>query len=153
MINLTLVKESYAAMPDWQLEEVAKKDSAKLTKCTEMNIDGFFYLDKVRSIAFKLPAVTEGTCYGTPGFYAGKKLFARLREEGDILVIYTEEREVWFKKDPKTFFITDHYINSLYMLVNLARVSPAHLSELLKTAWSKRIGKKILAEWGKNTGK
>lgn len=115
-----------------------------------MNIDALFYLDKVRNIAFTLPMVTEGTCYGTPGFYAGKKLFARLREEGDILVIYTEDRDKWMKKDPDTFYITDHYVNSLYMLVNLVSVKPADLSLLLKTAWTKRIGKKILAEWEKN---
>ena len=114
-----------------------------------MNLDALHYLDKVRSIAGKLPGVTEGSSYGTPGFYAGKKLFARLREEGNILVIYTEERDKWMQKDPETFYITDHYQNSMYMLVALSSVSKANLTTLIQEAWLKRAGKKLLAEWEK----
>ncbi|HVX52821.1 MAG TPA: hypothetical protein VHB48_21860, partial [Chitinophagaceae bacterium] len=76
-----------------------------------MNIDIFHHLDTIRNEAFKLPGVTERPCYGTPGFYTGKKLFARLSGEGNILVIYTEERDKWMKQDPETFFITSHYKN------------------------------------------
>ena len=109
-----------------------------------MNIDAFHYLETVRQIAFALPGVTEGICYGTPGFYVGKKLFARMREEGDILVIYTEERDVWMKKDSKAFYITDHYLNSSYMLVAMPRVKPADLKQLLQTAWHSRATKTLL---------
>jgi len=109
-----------------------------------MNLDAVHYLDKV---------VIEGSSYGTPGFYVGKKLFARLREEGDILVIYTEEREKWMQKHPETFYITDHYKNSMYMLVALNRVSKANLTTVIQEAWLKRAGKKLLAEWEKQQGK
>jgi hypothetical protein len=112
-----------------------------------MNIEAFLYLDRIRNVAFKLPGVTEQPCYGTPGFYAGKKLFLRLREEGDLLVVYTEDREHWMKQDPGTFFITEHYKNVPYMLVLLTRVTQPDLVKLIQTAWSKRIGKKILKEW------
>ena len=117
-----------------------------------MNMDSFFYLDMVRKAVFKLPGTTEGVCYGTPGFYAGKKLIARIREEGDILVIYTEEREIWMRKDPQIFYITDHYKNSLYMLVALSRVKAADLKTLVTTAWRNRAGKKLLKEWEANMG-
>lgn len=112
-----------------------------------MNIDALHYLDKIRAIALTLPGVTEGSSYGTPGFYVGKKLFTRLREEGDILVIYTEERDKWMEKDPATFYITSHYKNSMYMLVALTRVSQAHLAKLIKDAWRKRATKKLLTGW------
>lgn len=112
-----------------------------------MNIDAFLYLDKLRSIMSTLPDVNEGTCFGTPAFYAGKKFFARIREEGDVLVIHTEEREEWIKIDPETFYITDHYKDYSSMLISLPLVTDAHLVTLITTAWSKRIGKKILKEW------
>ncbi len=118
-----------------------------------MNTDSFFYLDKVRNIAFQLPGVTEGSCYGTPGFYAGKKLIARLRREGDILVVYSEEREIWMKKDPAVFYITDHYKNSLYMLIALPAVKPADLTKLITTAWLSRANKTLLKEWESKHGK
>jgi len=112
-----------------------------------MNLDALHYLDKVRAITSRLPGVTEGRCFGTPAFYAGKKFFARLREEGDILVIYNEERDKWMQKDPETFYITSHYENFTYMLVALKSVSQQHLTALINGAWRKRIGKRILAEW------
>ena len=120
-----------------------------------MNIDAFAYLDRIRGIAFSQPGVTEGTCYGTPGFYTGKKLFARLREEGDILVIYTEERNAWMKKDAAVFYITDHYINSNYMLVALPHVKNSDLEKLMQAAWLKRTNKSIVKQWidGNNAGK
>lgn len=112
-----------------------------------MNIDSLHYLDKIRAIALTLPGVTEGSSYGTPGFYVGKKLFTRLREEGNILVIYTEERDKWMEKDPQTFYITDHYKNSMYMLIALNTVTKTDLTALIKDAWRKRATRKLLAEW------
>lgn len=49
----------------------------------------------VSRIALSLENVEEGTSYGTPAFKAGGKLIARLREDGESLVVGTtfEERE------------------------------------------------------------
>jgi hypothetical protein len=33
-------------------------------------------LAQLREVIAKLPATLEKPCYGTPGFYAGKKFFA-----------------------------------------------------------------------------
>lgn len=112
-----------------------------------MHADAFIYLNKLRSIAFALSGVTEATAYGTPGFYTGKKLFARLREEGDIMVVYTEEREKWMEKDPDVFYITDHYINSNYMLVAMPLVTKKDLEKVLLEAWQKRSTQKTLAQY------
>lgn len=113
-----------------------------------MNIDVFYHLGQIRPIALALPGVKEGTCYGTPAFYVGKKLFARLREEGDILVLYTFVRDIWMKKEPQTFYITDHYKNHPYMLVALNNVAKKDLMELITQAWKSRAAKKLLKEWG-----
>ena len=45
----------------------------------------------VRRIALSLPATTEKPSYGTPGFRVKDKLFARIREEGDVLVVWCED--------------------------------------------------------------
>ena len=45
--------------------------------------------DDVRRIALSLPATTEKSSYGTPGFRVKDRLFARIREEGDVLVVWT----------------------------------------------------------------
>jgi hypothetical protein len=43
--------------------------------------------DTARELALALPGVEEGTSYGTPALKAGRKLMARLREDGETLVV------------------------------------------------------------------
>jgi hypothetical protein len=64
----------------------------------------------VRGIALSLPNVEESTSYGTPAFKAGGKLLARLREDGDSLVVGTtfEERTEMMAAEPEVYYITDH---------------------------------------------
>jgi hypothetical protein len=91
----------------------------------------------VRRIALALPKTEERSCYGTPGFYVGKKIFARLLEDGDsvVLKIDYDRRDVLMKADPRTYFITDHYRNYPMLIVRLSAVDAADLRELLETAW------------------
>lgn len=98
----------------------------------------------IRSIVLALPEVVEQLCFDTPAFYVNKKLFARLREGEEELVIHSLERESWMAKDPRTFYITDHYLNYKYMLINLESVEPEVLKSLLITAWQNRAPKKLL---------
>jgi hypothetical protein len=69
--------------------------------------------EEVRRIALSLQNVEEGTSYGTPAFKVGGKLIARLKEDGESLVVGTtfEEREEMMAADPETYYITDHYLN------------------------------------------
>jgi hypothetical protein len=90
-----------------------------------------------------MPAVTEKPSYGTPGFFVGKKLFARLKEDGKTLVIQSFDRDKWMEKDPDTFFITDHYLNYDYVLVNLQTIAPEDLIKLLSAAWYNQATTKI----------
>ncbi|GAA4324195.1 hypothetical protein GCM10023149_25620 [Mucilaginibacter gynuensis] len=106
------------------------------------NDNAFLSLQFARSVVMPLPGVTEKICFDTPAFYANKKIFSRLKEDGLSWVMYTEERDKWMQADPETFFITDHYVNYNYMLVNLATVNPADLQLLLITAWKNRALKK-----------
>jgi hypothetical protein len=98
----------------------------------------------ISQVVLTLPDVYEQTCFDTPAFYVNKHVFARLKEDGENLVIHTVEREKWMDKDPITYFITDHYLKYKYMLVNLDRVEPEDLKQLLLTAWKARANKTTL---------
>jgi len=93
--------------------------------------------ETVRKLALGLDKTTERLSYGTPAFFAGKKIFARLLEDGDsvVLKIDPERREILMKADPQTYFITEHYRNYPMMIVRLSTVDTADLRELLRDAW------------------
>jgi len=93
--------------------------------------------DTLRRLALALPGVEESTSYGTPAFKAKGKLLARLREDGETLVVRIEldARAGLMRSDPETFFITDHYAAYPAVLVRLAAVSEETLGALLEEAW------------------
>jgi len=105
------------------------------------------YLEFIRNAVQQLPGVTEKPCYSTPAFYVNKKIFSRLKEDCETLVIQTNEREKWIDTDPLTFFVTDHYLNFDYMLIALKTVSPEDLTHLLITAWYNRAPAKLQKEY------
>jgi len=90
----------------------------------------------VRKMALRLEGVEESTSYGTAAFKIRGKLIARLKEDGESLVVGTtfEEREEMMAADPETYYITDHYLNYPWVLVRLSRVHPDALRDLLKGA-------------------
>jgi hypothetical protein len=112
-----------------------------------MNTSTFIHLQFLRDMLSSLPGFNEKLCFGTPGFYVGKKLFARIKEDGETLVVQSFERDGWMEKDPETFFITDHYLDYDYMLINLQRISPGDLQRLLLAAWHNRATEKLIKEF------
>ena len=93
------------------------------------------------------PGTTEGLSHGTPAFYVNKKILVRIWENGEVLVVHTDEREKWMQANPETFFITDHYRNYPYMLINLPKADPEDLRTLLTAAWLKRASKTLIKEY------
>jgi hypothetical protein len=96
----------------------------------------------VRELALDLTGVTEKPSYGTPGFRVRDKLFARIREEG-VLVIWCEsleEKDFLIEGDPEKFFTTPHYDGYLNVLVRLEAVDREELAELLSESWRIRGG-------------
>jgi hypothetical protein len=93
--------------------------------------------DTVRKLAVALPGVEESTSYGTPAFKVRGKLFVRLHQSGDALVVSMDEndRALRMKADPETYFITDHYLAYPWILVRLSLVQEDDLRELLEDAW------------------
>lgn len=90
----------------------------------------------VRKMALSLEGVEESTSYGTAAFKVRGKLIARLKEDGESLVVGTtfEEREEMMAADSEVYYITDHYLKYPWVLVRLPKVHPDALRDLLKGA-------------------
>src|SRR5205809_4819202 len=94
---------------------------------------------EARRLLLKLPNVTEGRSYGMPSFLLNGRFLARFRDDDTVLVLQLAtigERDVLMELDPRAFFFTDHYRNYPAVLVRLAEVPPALLSDLLRESWS-----------------
>jgi hypothetical protein len=104
--------------------------------------------DDVRRIALSLPETTEKPSYGTPGFRVKDKLFARVRDEGDVLVVWCQdegEKEALIASEPEKFFTTPHYDGHPTVLVRSGAVEVDELTELLTEAWRVRAPKRVRA--------
>lgn len=97
-------------------------------------------LPAIRRVALSLPGVEEGTSYGTPAWRAGKRLLARLHQDGEsiVLKIGNETRDHLLQADSQTFFVTDHYRGYPMVLARLDRLSAVDLRKLLVRALSLR---------------
>jgi hypothetical protein len=102
----------------------------------------------VRRVALSLPETTEKPSYGTPGFRVKDKLFARIREERDVLVVWCwdlGEKEELIASEPEKFFTTPHYDGHPTVLVRLSAVDMDELTELLTESWRIRAPKRLVA--------
>src|ERR1700676_127311 len=80
--------------------------------------------DVVEKLALAYPGTEAGTSYGTPAIKVRGKLFVRLHQDGDSVVVPIDmsERAMRMQADPKAFHITDHYLAYPWMLVRLSAV-------------------------------
>lgn len=106
--------------------------------------------DDVRELALALPETAEKPSYGTPGFRVGDRLFARLHQDGESLVLRMDqdEREALAQAEPEKFFWTPHYDRHPWIQVRLAAVDREELSELLRDAWRLRAPAAVLRRAG-----
>jgi len=96
----------------------------------------------VHEIALALPDVQTKPCYGTQAYYVRRRLFARMLEDDDLVVIKADpdRREVLTSAQPEKFFVTDHYRNHPMMIVRLSSVDRSELQELLQEAREYALG-------------
>ena len=94
-------------------------------------------LARVREIALALEGTEEGSSYGTPGFKVRGKLFARVHQDGESLVVRVDpfERDLLLKTNPGTFFLTDHYVDYPWVLIRLVAAKREVLRKALENAW------------------
>jgi hypothetical protein len=108
-----------------------------------------------------LPEVDERSSYGTPAFKVRGKLFVRLKEDNESIVVRIEvaDRALRLQADSSAFYITDHYRNYPWVLVRLSAISQDDLADLICDAWRLRAPSRLLAQFyrdklelGKATG-
>jgi hypothetical protein len=104
--------------------------------------------ERVRALALALPSAEEGVAYGTPAFKVRGKLFARLREDGTLMV-KTElgRREALIQTEPDRYFTTPHYANHPSVLVRLEHADESDLADLLTDAWLMMAPKRLRASF------
>lgn len=90
--------------------------------------------DDVAAMAAKLPGVEEYVWYRTRALRTGKTSFARLKEDGESLVLLVDgddAKEMVLASDPRVFFTTPHYDGYPYVLVRLAEATRRDLAPLI----------------------
>jgi hypothetical protein len=106
--------------------------------------------DHVASLAqAELLDVEVSTSYGTPALKVRKKLFARLHQDSEHLVLFVDfmEREALVQSSPGVFSVTPHYADWPMVLVRLERVDPEELRELVIESWRRRAPKTLVAAY------
>jgi hypothetical protein len=105
--------------------------------------------DDVIRLTAELPGTSVGTSYGTPAVKVGKKLLARLWEDGEALVLLAVEdieQRFLMETQPEVFFKTPHYDGYDTVLVRLPRIELSQLGELLEQSWERRATKTQLRQ-------
>ena len=107
-------------------------------------------IEDVRRIALSLPETMERPMYGTPGFRVRNKAFARLREDGDVLVVWCadeDEKEALMATEPEIFFTLPHYDGHPLVLVRLDAIGREELRHVLIDAWRVRAPRRLAAQF------
>jgi hypothetical protein len=105
--------------------------------------------DDVRRAALSLPHTVEKPSYGTPGFRVRDRLFARIRPEGDSVVVWCAdlaEKDGLLASEPEKFFTTPHYDGHPSVLVRMSAVGRDEMGELLADSWRIRAPAKLVVE-------
>ena len=103
--------------------------------------------DTFLALAHELPAVEEGTCYGTPAVRVAGKFLARLREDGALAIRCSfEDRSLLMDEYPAAFYVTDHYVNYPAVLIRLPKVRLDVLRTVVEKAWRRVASKRLVAE-------
>ena len=107
--------------------------------------------ETVCELSAELPEVEIGTWYGTPALKVRGKGFARLRDDGALVVMVDVlEREALMQSEPETFYVTPHYEDYPAMLIDLGRIAPQELRERLIESWCRKAPKRLVAEFEAN---
>lgn len=109
--------------------------------------------ETVRRVALTLPGVEDGTSYGTAALKVRGKLFVRLKEDGETIVLRCGafDRAHLLATAPDVFFLTDHYRDYPWVLVRLTALPAARLPELVTEAWRLVAPKKLVASYDATT--
>ena len=91
----------------------------------------------VKKIGLSLRGVEESTAYGSPALKLHGKILAgipsnRSAEPGSIgICVDFDDRTELLAANPDVYYVTDHYVDSNFVLVRLSLIGPDVLRDLL----------------------
>jgi hypothetical protein len=106
--------------------------------------------DDVVEIAMRYPEVEETTSWRTPSLKVKGRFFARLRTEAEgglAVVCDPGEKAALLASGDPAFYTTKHYDGSAMILVDLARIDDARLTELIEDAWLIKAPVRVRKAW------
>lgn len=109
-----------------------------------MRVTNGTYWPAIREIMANFPQTEESTSYGTPSYKVNKKFLLRLKEDGETLVLHSDDRDIFLKNDDSVFFVTEHYANYPYVLVRLNKIGKDQLRTAIIQSWKELAPKKLL---------
>jgi hypothetical protein len=118
-----------------------------MLKTLQLDEHAQYLLNKVKKTLLALPGTEEYTCWDTPAFRVKRKLIARLKEDGETLVVHADDRDVWMDAHPGFFYVTEHYFNYSYVLIRLNAIPDEVLGQVLTEAWQQVAPKIIRKAW------
>ena len=102
--------------------------------------------DDVVALGTALPEVEESTWFRTPSLKVAGKGFARLRSEAEgglVLMCDLGEKEAMLTSGDPAYYTTSHYDGYGAILVDLERVDPDQLAELIEESWRLKAPAKL----------
>jgi hypothetical protein len=111
--------------------------------------------DDVRRLALALPGTTEAPSHGTPAFRVRDRPFARVHQNGGVLVLWCAhelEKASLIESDPEVFFTTPHYDGYPLVLVRMDAIAVDRMAELLETAWYVRAPTRLRETFDAQSG-
>jgi hypothetical protein len=102
-------------------------------------------LDEVRRAALALADTEERPSYGTPGFRAQDRLFARVYDSETIVArVDLASRDMILAARPDVFFLTPHYEAYPWVLVRLPAISARELRDILAEAHAVAVRERVM---------
>ena len=102
--------------------------------------------DDVVALGTALPEVEESTWFRTPSLKVAGKGFARLRSEAEgglVLICDLGEKEAMLASGDPAYYTTSHYDGYGAILVDLERVDPDQLAEMIEESWRLKAPAKL----------
>jgi hypothetical protein len=97
--------------------------------------------DDVEAAGRAWPDVEVSTVYGSPALKVRERMFACIAihrsAEPDTLAVRMSftDRDRLIASQPRTYYLTDHYVDYPCVLVRLGRIGPRTLRGLLRKGW------------------
>lgn len=103
------------------------------------------WFEVARRTALSLPGVQERTTAQGPVLLVGRKLLARLDQDGVSLLVDVgdDEREMLIEAEPRTFSDTGYRRCHLRLRVHLPYIDEHTLQRILEQSWRERAPKRL----------